>query len=262
MTNRFQKIRMSYDELAYILSLMGVDRYIFFERQSRNIDIEQAVLIIRGMIRKKWIVPGKERYALSEELRRYVEQISCSNRVFAVRAEYNRCHDLLCYSRKDQVLSIERDHNIEEHVLLCLNDADSFTEMLDEEGYLRNIVPVNEEDRDDAQKGMAVLENMLNSKGGTLKECRKAMLSFENISENGNSEDEKPRWMLEDPFAEEDDSTDNLEKPFDRRFSGIYIFVNGTYPYISVENRLHSITIPYNKKELKTVLAGWITEII
>ena len=257
MINRYRKLRMSYDELAYILSLMEVDRYLFFEKQNRSIDMEQAVSIINDMIRKRWLVPGKEKYTLSKELGQYVEHIKRNNSVFAVRAEYNRCHDLLCYSRSDSVLTVERDYNRKGYVLLCLNDADSFLEMLEDEGYLRTIVPVDEEDFSDAEKDLRKREDILNSTDGLREGSADAMLSFEKISENGNRASGKPLRALEDPFADEAASEEILS---DSSRSEIKICKNGLYPYISVNNGTYYFRIPYNIKNLKDVLIVWMME--
>ena len=255
MAKGYSKIRMSYDELAYILSLFDVDTYVFFENQGRSIGVEKAVPLINDMIRKKWLIPGKNRYMMSSEIRQYVDHIKDHTGLFFVKSNnYNHCHDLLCYSLKNSVLSLEKDYNREEYILLSLNDAGSFVEMLEEEGYLRNIIPVNEEDLYEAEKYLADYEihDALNSLA--IKDANNAILSFECVSEQGENERDSFGWIPKDPFAEED----KIQISYIQNVTKIYVYGKELYPFIVVLKDKYAISIPYNKKNLVRILSGYI----
>lgn len=250
------KIRMSYDELAYILSLFDVDTYVFFENQGRNIDVEKAVPLINDIIRKKWLIPGNNRYMISREIRQCVDHIKDHTCLFAVKTDHNHCPDLLCYSQKDSILSLEKDYNREEYILLSLNNVDSFVEMLEEEGYLMSIVPVNEEDRNDAENSLSEYGNapdLSNTLAG--KEAKNPILSFECISEREQTEGDSFGWIPEDPFVEEGDGVPMTHNP---SIIGVYVYGKELYPYIAVKKNKYTVRIPYNKKNLVRILSDHI----
>lgn len=253
MAKGCRKLRMSYDELAYILSLFDIDTYMFFENQGRSIDVEKAVPLINGIIRKKWLIPGKERYTISTEIRQYVEHIIDNTCLFSVKAKYYHRHDLLCYSLKNSILSMERDYNREEYILLCINDVGSFADMLEEEGYLGNIIPVNEEDLNDAEKSLADFEKNLDSTSRHESEdISAAVLSFECLAERKQKECDSSGWLPEDPFVEEDEDT---HVSHGRSNTEVHVYGKALYPYIAVKKDGYTIRIPYNKKNLEEILS-------
>ena len=149
---------------------------------------------------------------------------------------------------------MEKDYNREEYILLSLNDAGSFVEMLEEEGYLRNIIPVNEEDLNEAEKYLADYEihDALNSLA--IKDDNNAILSFECVSEQGENERDSFGWIPKDPFAEED----KIQISYVQNVTKIYVYGKELYPFIVVLKDKYAISIPYNKKNLVRILSGYI----
>ena len=137
MTEYVKKIRITFDELAYLLALIGVQEYPFFAMQERNISPDQAVRLVNAMQRKNWIRTDGNRYLLDPEIRRILDSFAGLRLAFHLQAPYNRCPDLMCtIDEEGQITASELETGRHETVSVATYSAADFCSMLEDDGYL------------------------------------------------------------------------------------------------------------------------------
>jgi hypothetical protein len=222
-----QKIRMSFDELAYLLASAGILHYPFFEMEKRQIGPQKAVALVNAMYRKGWLFERAGGYDLREDLR---ELLLCMQKVlcvFSVRTFSGPGPDLLCCFDGEKTVAAENDREREESVVLSLHSMESLAEMLWEEGYLQGAESVGVKEEELAEK-----------------------ILVENAQELDRMEDcgkENTILIMEACYAGED-----------RKGSRLMIRNFSAYPYILIRTPARAERIPYHREKLAGETACWL----